>query len=298
MRIPIRKLILVGVSVTFCIAQSGCASGPSVLPPPLSEEARAQLGTIGTLSTGSDPQLELRLPAKGAASGAGIGAGSWTRTWWRNVPGTGTELDLLVLALWIGLTPVVAVSGSMYGAGVAEPAEVVEEAEAALREVPASLRILQSVRDYIFETARDWTRHQFVLVTERAPQALTEAADYSSLRDRGIDTVLELSVPTFGLRGEWAVNPPVTPFVSIRTRLIRTSKSTVVYDSTVLCLGGTQRFTEWVANNAETFRDELTRCYQSLGSKIVEEVFLLYLLPEKRASIVPDDTATDDELFD
>ena len=113
--------------------------------------------------------------------------------------------------------------------------------------------------------------------------SLTQPADHSSLRDRGIDTVLELSVPILGLRGEWTVNPPVTTFLSIRTRLIRTENSTVVYDSTVLCVGGTQRFTEWAANNAETFRAELTRCYQSLGSKIVEEVFLLYLLPLKPA---------------
>ena len=115
---------------------------------------------------------------------------------------------------------------------------------------------------------------------EQGPAALNEEVSYRLLAREGIDTILEISVLALGLAGEWGVNSPLAVFMTVRTRLIQVVDDTALYDSTSKYRSTTDKFiethkfTEWAANNAQPFREELVRAYQSLARKIVEELFL------------------------
>ncbi len=70
-RYAARKSIVVWISIFFLMGQVGCALTP---PPLLSEEVRAQLGTIGVVSARFIPEAQFEAPTSGKGSGAAKGA--------------------------------------------------------------------------------------------------------------------------------------------------------------------------------------------------------------------------------
>lgn len=280
-----RGAIVISLSLAFLIGQWGCALVPQPPPPLPSEQMRAQFGTIGVVSARFIPEAEFRDPARGWAGGAGrgaaLGAGRTVGTAFE-IGVHGRELGVLIMALGIALAPVGALVGSVVGGATAEPAAKVEEAEAALKNALAALKIQEGIRDRVLQVARDDARRRFVLLPELGPDSPGEEVPYPSLASEGIDTVLEVSVPSLGLAGEWTVNPPLTLVLAVRSRLIRVADGTVL-DAHALAYRSEQRvLSEWGANNAQPFHDALDRAYQSLAEKIVEDLFLLYLPPETR----------------
>ena len=124
------------------------------------------------------------------------------------------------------------------------------------------------MRDRVFQEARDKTSHTFVLIQDQAP--------YSSLADKGIDTVLEIGVAELRFEGK-GINPPLTLFVSVRVRLIRVSDETELYVYTLDPPStNARKFTEWAADDARPLRDELEDFNQYLAKHIVEKLFLQY----------------------
>jgi hypothetical protein len=67
--------------------------------------------------------------------------------------------------------------------------------------------------------------------------------------------------------------------MTVQASLIRPVDGTVLYDLTFGYRGGSRKFTDWGANDAQAVREELARGYRSLAEKIVDEVFLLYPMP-------------------
>lgn len=274
------------------LAPVGCASAPYMLPPPPSEQVRAQLGTIGVVSAPFVPEAEFQTPARGAASGAGRGVATGAAKGFEFGAGLGCAggggggigaagAGIICLGSWLAGGIIGTVVGGLGGAATAEPAATVEEAETALKKALADLNIQEAMQDRVLQVARQQTRHPLVLLTDPSPTTRDEEISYSSLTREGIDTVLEVSVPTLGLAGKWGVNPPLVLVMAVRTRLISVVDDAVLYDSTLEYGGRKLTFTEWAVDEARPFREELGHAYQSLAEKIVEELFLLYDLPLK-----------------
>ena len=284
-----RHTIIIWLSITLLIGPWGCAHAPA----PLSEQVRAQLGTVGVVSARFIPEAEFQTPAKGWAGGAGRGAprgavqgfGSSLRVFAELGRGC-SEPVLCGAALLVGLgilaaaTTVGTVVGAVHGAATAEPAAKVAEEEAALKNALAGLKIQEAIRDYVIQVALEQTRHLLVVLSDQGPTALDEKISYRAPASQAIDTVLEVSVLSLGLTGEWAVNQPLAVFMTARSRLIRISDGAELYALPLEYSSGTRTFTEWAANNAQPFREELDRAYQNIAERIVELHFLRYAWPE------------------
>ena len=273
------KLIVVFLILPLIIGLSGCAihkpkPKPYALPSPPSEAVRGKLGTIGVASARFLPKAEMRKPmdkGAGAASGAGTGA-------FATIIGGAYSGNPYGLLLGIALTPVGAVVGSVVGAVKGVSSEHVKKAEDAINKTISELKIQATMRDYVLRAAQQKTEYHFVDLDGQGPETPESKVDYNFLANRGVNTVLEITVPAFGLIGG-GIDPPLAFFMILQTKLVRTTDGSVLYEQKLEYIRGHRTFTNWAANNAKPFIDEFHCCYQSLSEKVVEEVFLLYNLP-------------------
>ena len=276
------KLIVVFLILPLIIGLSGCAihkPKPYALPSPPSEAVREKLGTIGVASARFLPKTEMRKPmgkGSGAASGAGTGA-------LLMIQGGALTSDPYGLLLGVALAPVGAVVGSVVGAVRGVSSEHVKKAEDAINKTISELKIQATMRDYVLRAAQQKTEYHFVDLEGQGPETPESKVDYNFLANRGINTVLEITVPVFGLIGK-GIDPPLAFFMILQTKLVRTTDGSVLYEQKLEYIRGHRTFTSWAANNAKQFIDEFHCCYQSLSEKVVEEVFLLYNLPLNPAS--------------
>lgn len=182
--------------------------------------------------------------------------------------------------LGLVLAPVGAVVGGIAGAVEGVPAEKRKEAETALTNAIAKLKIQETMRQRLLKiAAEEQTSYTFVPIDGQGPEAPDKEVKYGFLADKGIDTVIEITIPVFGLTGKKDINPPLVFFMTFHTRLVRTSDGKVIYDGKFEYKSAVRYFTDWAANNARPFSDEFDRAYQGLAEKAVEELFLVYNLP-------------------
>lgn len=182
-------------------------------------------------------------------------------------------------AVLLLLSPVVALGGAIYGAIAAETADKVEAAEAIFKNTLADLKIQETFRDRVLQVARDETRHPFVLLSEGGPTAPGEDVGYSSIVSQGIITILEVSVKKLGLPGV-GINPPLPLVMSAGARLVRVDDGEELYTREWVYMSRKREFVEWAANNAQPLREELERASQTLAEQVVDELFLLYVIPQ------------------
>ena len=57
--------------------------------------------------------------------------------------------------------------------------------------------------------------------------------------------------------------------MEVRGRLIRTADKVVLYDNTWKYEGVSRLFTEWAANDAQLFTEELEQAYDGLANQVV-----------------------------
>jgi hypothetical protein len=274
-----RRRSTLQISIALLIIHLGYAERIQALPQlpqPPSKELRAHLGTIGVVSVQFAPEVKMLTPAKGWASGAAKGAVQ-TEGKLMNATSAGRELGVICCVV---LTPFALCGGALSGAAKAPPAAEVKEMQEELnKDIPANIEIQEKMRAQFLQVAREETYYAIVLLEDRGPLAPDEKLSYDSLAGHDIDTVLEIGVLNFGLKGNWMeINPPLTFFMTLRTRLIRIAGGEVVYAATLRYESVTNHtFDVWAANDAQLLKEEFSPCYASLAEKIVEEVFLLYL---------------------
>lgn len=295
MKNRITHLIIIWLCVSILLGQLGCAPRYQ-LPPPVSEETRARLVTIGVVSAQFIPDTELFTFAKGRISGAAKGLAGGTSG--GAAVGAGIAIELgaatgIAAPLWLS-APVVgpailivvaagAATGAIVGAITAIPAERVEEIEATLKNALIEMKMQENIRDHVFRTASEQTGRNFVLLHEGGPHSVEEKASYIFLVNKGIDTVLEVSVLSISFEGKGGGDPPLSLSMKARTRLIKTADDSILYENELMYRSPKRKFTDWAANDAKIFKEELARCYRSLAEKVVEEIFLLYNLLLKPA---------------
>ena len=282
------RSIIVCFCVTSLIIQTGCVQMPHTLPPPLNESARSELGTIGFVTAHFLPEPVFQLPAKGWLAGAGRGAANWSAAGASaplsvsgGAPSGGgaagnAAAGVVILGLAVAAGTIGGMAGSFAGAAKAEPAEKVNASENILQSAVSSLRIHESMRDRFIQLAQNQTRERFVVLLDEGPNSPEEKIDYTSLRDKGIDTVVEISVVSFGLAGPWNVNPLLSFSLDSHVRVIRIYDGVVLYDTPLIFRGGEHTFSDWAINNGQPFHEELEVAFRALTENIVDELFLVY----------------------
>lgn len=268
-----RPLALGWFPVLLLLGQAGGARHTV----PLSQEMRAELGTVAVISARFSPSTELRVPAKGRVAGRGaarralmgMAVAAMGGIWCVGLS-CGVALALMPAG---GLTG--ALIGAIHGGVTAVPGATVEDGSAELRSAVAELDLQEALRDRVLRVAQAQTCHHLVFDIGNGPRAPKKKVGYRLLAADGIQTVPEVSVLDFELNSPWQVNPELALVMSVQARLVRTSDGALLYDRTLDHRSMKRRFAAWAADGGGPFREERDDALRTLAGKIVAETLLI-----------------------
>jgi hypothetical protein len=266
-------LAIILTSVALLIVPFGCAHRPQVKAPPLPKFTEAEVGTVAVVSACFEP--EFKCPHKPLTKGKAAGVGA-LGGFLGSILGGAMSGNALGAALGIVISPAVAAGGAIYGAIEGETSKTIKKTEDTLNHCFTALRPQEVIQERVLSLARKRSRCTFVVPDQCGPNVLDEETTYDSFSGKGIDTVLEISVRKFGLwREKDAIDPPLSLFMTVSTRLIRIKDNTVLSNRTFRYQSMEKRkFIKWAKKDAQPLREELDRCLGSLAERIVAELFI------------------------
>ncbi len=302
-----RKPIILWLLASLFMSQLGCAHAPPRPPSHTAlrlpyEEERAQFGTIGIVSARFIPESTFNIFAKrgfAAVKGVALGALAGGCAGLEAFHYSGLEafpyffapgLTPLEPVFLVGGMTIGALAGGISGAAPEDRAvrvvleERAKKTEGAIIDFLAELSIQETMAEHVFKTGMELTDYRFELLEGQGPASPDEKPNYGYLKEKGIDTVLEVSVSNVGFEGERGKNP-IPLFMSLQTRLIQLTDELEIYSQEFGYKSRTRNFFGWddfawaVSNNQRLLREEFDPCYKNLAGRIVEELFLLYDFP-------------------
>jgi hypothetical protein len=278
MRISKRYSIFMLVSIASLLGQWGCAH----MPKPPSEEMRAQFGTIGIVSARSNPNIQFHPEfAKGRLSGAGIGfsAGLGVGIIYGGLAGAAASTPsggFLAPFLVAGGAAIGGVIGGAYG-GIAGAVNAVpkgesQRIEATVKNAFDGIGIQKTMAVGAFKNSLELPNYVFVLL-QQDDSIISTPYDFNLLKERGIDTVLELNVKGGGFKEGKGKNPLIVLFMKVHTRLIRTIDGKDIYSREFEYKSSIHNAADWLDGDAHLLREEIGHCFKELPKQIVEELF-------------------------
>ena len=278
----IKRCLIIIALLPAVASLSGCASSTTasrLLPPPPGEDVRSSLATVGLAAGHFSPKFDLvDGPAKGAGQGAARGAllgAAYTL-------GGGSLAGPIGVVASTFLLPVAAVGGSIIGGVKAESAAKVAERTAAVSRSLTARNIQDDLINRVAATGREQTSGTFTVLTERGPRGPDDRAEYRSLVQDGVRSVLEITVVELALRGQTAeIDPNLSLAMTVKTRLVRTDDEAEVYRNSLTYSGDKGRtLAEWLGDMGR-LKAEVDRASAIVAEKIVEEVFLMVPFPSQ-----------------
>lgn len=279
-----RHSTLAGLSVIVLLGPLACvhtAPQSLALSLPLTEQERARLGAIGVASPRITPEADLRAPEKGVAGRAyqGVGEGA--------LRGFGQALAGLPYLGFFGvvLIPMEAGRGGAEAVRAAKGGQAgTVLTELALKVALTESKVQEAMRYRVIRIVRDQIQHPVVLVPDQDVASRSERVGLPSFADRGIDTILEVGVIAVRWTAICHPQPPGSDAastddpvlglaVTARARLINAVDGTEIRVYTSEDCGGKGTFTEWAANDAQLFREQLDHASQTLAENIGKGLF-------------------------
>ncbi len=280
MRVSIQYSILILLSIASLLGQWGCAH----VPKPPSEEMRAQFGTIGIVSARSNPKIQFHPEfAKGRLSGAAIGAGIGTGAGALHglsliPPGgscRGQECGVIVIIAAASATiggVIGGVAGGIIGAVNAVPKAEAQKIEATTKNAFDGISIQKTMATSVFKNPLELPDYTFILL-EQDDFIVSIPYDFVLLKQKGIDTILELNVKGGGFNEGRGENPLIAFFMKVHTRLIRTMDGKEIYSREFEYKSPKHHSADWLDGDARLLREEIDNCFKELPRQIVEELF-------------------------
>lgn len=275
MPVPKNYLILIWLCIFFLVFPLGCAQTAKQIP-------KYELGSVGVVHGNFTPKVILDKPARGWLAGAGRGSANWAgKAFAAPFSGGGGRCSgdgcgiaaLIILALAVTAATVGGIAGGVAGAVKAEPAKKVDEAESIINEAIAKLKIQETFRDHFVKEAQEKTRGRFTVLEGYGPASIDQKATYGHLANRGIDTIVQISVIRFGLTGKWEINPLLSLEMDVQVKVIQVRDEKELFSEIFHYTGGQQLFSEWCVDNARPLNDEFDLCYRSFSDKIITALF-------------------------
>jgi len=278
--------------ITILIINLGCAHHLT----PLSEEVSANLGTIGVCTSIYNADLYIsRKPVTDWGEGCDRGVKAFIgnpAAWGLAFIEFPPAILLLPIVLLIG-TPIACIVGGLSTESESE----VQEAEALLRNAISDLNIQAAFQYHFLRIAREKTPYIILPLEDIEFDDIKEKLNYTSLADKGVDTVVWIDISKIGLTTgrTSSINPSLRFSMSCSIELIRATDGEVVYRHIWEKKCDDDEFVDWADNYAEPFRKEYKRCCKSVAEQIVKDLFLTE--PQKQvnekpnyASISPEDS--------
>jgi hypothetical protein len=270
--------IIMLLSIVIFLGQSGCAH----MPKPPSEEMRAHFGKIGIVSASSNPKIQFHPEfAKGRLSGAGIGfsAGLGSGILYGGLVGaaasapSGGWVAPYVVAGGAAIGGVIGgVYGGIKGAVNAVPKGEAQKIEAAVKNAFDGIIIQKTMAAGVFKNSLELPNYVFVSL-EEDDSTISTISNFRPLKEKGIDTVLELNVKAGGFKEGRGENPLIAFFMKVHTRLIRTMDGKEIYSREFEYESSKHDSADWFDTDARLLRDEIDHCFKELPRRIVEELF-------------------------
>ncbi len=270
--------------------QLGCSHHSAALPSrpePLSESLRARLGTVGLVSARYEPEVTIKVRelAEDFWDDQGAGAGALAGT----AAGTAGASALLPYALLFppvlmvagGIVVVSGLSGAVLGTvvdpGIPDSASSGEDLESELEMVSRSVDVQDALREHVYQARRGFPVEDVIPLREYGPESPGAEPEHELFEMGGIDSLLVVAVDEVTLYVDDTIDPPLTLEVTVSTVLYHTSDGEAVDRRTFRCRGGKRKYREWKAQETPLFAAGLSRCYERVADRIIEEVFMVYL---------------------
>lgn len=160
-------------------------------------------------------------------------------------------------------------------------AESAQSSEAAVAPVLGANMMQDALRDAIMAAAQS----DGVKLKIAPPMAAVDEEsepDYQALSERGVDTVLEVTLrqvflePGADYRGRVNLDPVLPLDMRARVRLLKTSDNSQVFADDYSYHGKRYQYSEWAASSGDKLMEGLKKGFVSLGRDISDRIFLLY----------------------
>ena len=265
-----RPRLATTTTVMLVLVARGCRTAP----PPLRDEVRTSLGTVGVYSVGptADPSLKAAVGvgnqvAVGAAKGGGYGLASGAAG--------GAVASLFcgpfapICAIYtvpIGMVSGI-VAGSLIGGRVggakAVPSATGQTIVTALSAVTANRDLAGEMRRHVLEGTSDGT------AVDLGDGAGTDESGYRRFAARGVDAVLEVRIARLGLFGKAGRDPYLTLRIDANTRLVSAADGHELWSyERIGYVSRKARASEWLANDSRLLADRLDEGLRTVARKI------------------------------
>jgi hypothetical protein len=223
---------------------------------PLTADARSRLGKIGIVPGSATNVALAKPPSRMNSTLAGMGGGALA------VTEVVRPNDGLTLILAAGIAVIGVPVGGAIGYFQGMPVGEIKAGEQVMRNAIAEMRVEELVCVRMLQNLTN-SPYQVMLITNSSAQLETSQ----------INTVMDTSLLTIGLKGESARKAPLRAWMSCRVRLVRTADGVELFTEDFLIESGELTFTEWSENNASALRRELDTGAKFLASEITQSIF-------------------------
>ena len=272
--------VTAGCSLILLLAQ-GCATSP---PPPLSQDVRASLGTVGVISVGPELSADVSGPigtgkeaGRGALKGGAIGGLSGAGAGALAGLSTGPCAPVLVPAF----AAIGAAGGLAIGAGTgaivrgvrAVPRETAESLETVLRDGLASRDLPADLRQRVFSRIPMPPQHAIDLgALSRDPNT---PHDYTAFAASGVHSVLEITVTEIVFDGQGGRDPTFALQMKAQVRLIRVADNMVLWTRDEIISRGADAYVSgWTSPEFGYLATQIDEVLDRASRQIAEAVFI------------------------
>ena len=282
---PRFRLIIQPLTASLFAIALALQSGCTTIPVPKTQH-QATLGKVAVVATLQEPEIKLEVFAHSKGEGAAKAAGGALF----GCAGVSAELAACppCAIVLLGICSGVAVPVSGLIGGVATPSSVkVQTAETNMTTAMSAKTIQEALREQVVSSALAKDENLIAVLPESARTA-AQLRDYRSIAAAGVDTVLEVSLikvsteyqnpsDTIGIR----FSPPLLLSMTAHVRLVRTRDNMEIFATDYVYQGNKLTLEEWSSNQAKPLLKALQIGYETLGSHIYDNVFLLYPFPDR-----------------
>lgn len=257
---------------------AGCSTTGKINP---DTAYQAQLGKVAIVATEQVPELRFEGFVRSKGTAAVAGGGGMFASCMGGLGGGSCSGSVCggVVLLMLGICGIAGLVGGVIGAASAPSADQVIQSEAVLTQTFEVRTVQNALRNAVVDAAL-LAGAQLASPPEDTEREALAKGDYRQFAGYGINTVLETSVTKAGTVGI-GINDPSTAYMQVHVRLIDTSDNTERFATDYTYQGRRLDLAGWSANHAKPLADELDKGYRTLGTHIAENVFQLYLYPDR-----------------
>jgi hypothetical protein len=220
------------------------------------------------------PEIKFEGFPRGTGEGAAKGAEETLLACLRGLQGCSGDFCGVAAIFMLGVCGTGAAVGAWFGAAKAPGTGEVSAAEAAFATALHPEIVQEALRG---QTVAAALRRGASLrsVAPASAQAASQLHDYRSLAAEGVDTVVEVALTKAGTVGP-GIKEPLLLILEARVRAIRAGDNSEIFATNYAHAGKRLKVSEWLANQGQPLLRALEAGYESLGSHIYDEAFLLY----------------------